>query len=370
MKSLALVCTLLLAGALPARAHEFGSYKGWLTVSPALQWQGSRKPGDLLSHGVAIMDGWTTGFGGMAKTFGPRGRGDLPFNCLDSFVLNTRYKQIGDFNGSHIYDGASGLPPYEDFTRVHRIKRDIQGSRDAGITTGHGSALPDAWGGDEWIEGPEFIHSPQKGDIPRRTPLPLPGSLKPDYIGQMSPEWSSGDFVNSPNICSSSVRSILKELMDERILKKTPTLSSPYPYPLITAHGSYLPPAGSDEFIDNGDWCTSSNEIEKSQYCDFYLPDVPDYQTCPTPYEKLFFPRGQFIRDRHTMERSKSLEEFIREKVWNHTGPRVGPFTIDWTNIDPQRPPEPSSGRYLIAPCGLDEGKSGKHSGNFGFTVP
>ncbi|MBK9141794.1 MAG: hypothetical protein IPM23_04810 [Candidatus Melainabacteria bacterium] len=119
------------------------------------------------------------GLGGTARVFGPRGRNGLPVTSLDSFVLNA------GGHAEHIYgdEGANGLPPYEEFTKVHRIEMGIQGSRDAGITTGHGSTLPDAWGGDEFVDGPEFTHAGHNGGFSNnwRVPLPLPGSLRPDF---------------------------------------------------------------------------------------------------------------------------------------------------------------------------------------------
>ncbi len=49
------------------------------------------------------------------------------------------------------------LPPpfYDGFTARHRINAGIVGQQDAGLTTGHGSYLPDAWGRDEYLGGQE-----------------------------------------------------------------------------------------------------------------------------------------------------------------------------------------------------------------------
>lgn len=103
-----------------------------------------------------------TGLGGTAPVFGPTGRNGLPVTSLDSFVLNAG----GD--AEHIYgdEGADGLPPYFEFTTVHRINTGIHGARDAGLTTGHGSYLPDAWGGDEFVDGPEWSQSGANGGNP------------------------------------------------------------------------------------------------------------------------------------------------------------------------------------------------------------
>lgn len=56
-------------------------------------------------------------------------------------------------------DEGVTIPPYTEFTKVHRINTGIEGVRDAGLTTGHGSYMADAWGGDEFVDGPEFTMS-------------------------------------------------------------------------------------------------------------------------------------------------------------------------------------------------------------------
>lgn len=74
-------------------------------------------------------------------------RRNLPPVRMDSFV-----QQAGG-HAEHIYgdEGANGLPPYFGFSKAHRIDTGIMGTRNAGLTTGHGSIMPDAWGGDEYI---------------------------------------------------------------------------------------------------------------------------------------------------------------------------------------------------------------------------
>jgi X-X-X-Leu-X-X-Gly heptad repeat protein len=74
-------------------------------------------------------------------------RRDLPPCRMDSFV-----DQAGGM-AELIYgdEGEVGLPPYDNFTKEHRINAGIFGVRDAGLTTGHGSFMPDAWGADEYI---------------------------------------------------------------------------------------------------------------------------------------------------------------------------------------------------------------------------
>lgn len=87
------------------------------------------------------------GFGNTARVFGPAGRNGLPPTSLDSFVSNA------GGNAERIYgdEGIASRPPYDEFTADHRINAGIVGDRDAGLTTGHGSIMPDAWGNDEFL---------------------------------------------------------------------------------------------------------------------------------------------------------------------------------------------------------------------------
>jgi hypothetical protein len=70
----------------------------------------------------------------------------LPATSMDSFVY-----EAGGF-AELIYgdEGTSDIPPYFGFDQTHRINLGIMGTRAAGLTTGHGSLLPSAWGGDEF----------------------------------------------------------------------------------------------------------------------------------------------------------------------------------------------------------------------------
>lgn len=96
-----------------------------------------------------------SGLQGMARIRGPRGRNGLPPTRLDSFV-----KESGG-HAWHIYgdEGTYSIPPFFEFTPVHRIERGITGGRAAGLTTSHGSALPPAWGGDEFVDTEGFTQS-------------------------------------------------------------------------------------------------------------------------------------------------------------------------------------------------------------------
>ena len=74
----------------------------------------------------------------------------LPPCTMDSFVYEA---------GAHAEDiygdeGTNGLPPLANFTKASRINAGIMNTRDQGLTTGHGSLMPDAWGADEFIAPP------------------------------------------------------------------------------------------------------------------------------------------------------------------------------------------------------------------------
>ncbi len=77
-------------------------------------------------------------------------RNGLPPTTMDSFV----HEAAGE--AEHIYgdEGITDIPPYFGFNAVHRINNGIFDTRDKGLTTGHGSYLPDAWGADEFLAPP------------------------------------------------------------------------------------------------------------------------------------------------------------------------------------------------------------------------
>lgn len=78
----------------------------------------------------------------------------LPPTQMDSFVHEA------GIHAEHIYGDESwkGPPPYESFSEAHRIDTGILDTRDAGLTTGHGSYMPDAVGRDEFL-GQEWSNS-------------------------------------------------------------------------------------------------------------------------------------------------------------------------------------------------------------------
>jgi hypothetical protein len=51
-------------------------------------------------------------------------------------------------------DESTGLPPLYGFTQASRINTGITGVNAAGLTTGHGSYMPCAWGADEFLSSP------------------------------------------------------------------------------------------------------------------------------------------------------------------------------------------------------------------------
>jgi len=93
--------------------------------------------GATINQGLAILNG-QNGQGNR--------RGALPPTNLDSFVY-----QAGGAADAIYGDESTGLPPFYGFSQDHRINAGIFGQRDAGLTTGHGSFMPDAWGADEFI---------------------------------------------------------------------------------------------------------------------------------------------------------------------------------------------------------------------------
>jgi hypothetical protein len=109
---------------------------------------------------------------GLARVSGPRGRNGLPPTRLDSFV-----KEAGG-HAWHIYgdEGTYSIPPFFEFSPIHRIERGITGARAAGITTQHGSPLPPAWGGDEFVKTEGFTQS----GAPYQQVNPMFGIMQPD----------------------------------------------------------------------------------------------------------------------------------------------------------------------------------------------
>ncbi|MDP3508376.1 MAG: hypothetical protein Q8T09_10335 [Candidatus Melainabacteria bacterium] len=55
------------------------------------------------------------------------------------------------------------LPPIEGFNPENRIDAGIYGVRNLGLTTGHGSYMPSAWGADEYV-GDEWANTVREGE--------------------------------------------------------------------------------------------------------------------------------------------------------------------------------------------------------------
>lgn len=94
-------------------------------------------------------------------------RNGLPATNTDSFVYESGLNEsiYGD-------EGVYGPPPLFEFSKEKRINAGIFGQRDLGLTTGHGSYMPDAAGGDEFVKGPEFsVSGSSMGNVQPQTQL-------------------------------------------------------------------------------------------------------------------------------------------------------------------------------------------------------
>ncbi len=98
----------------------------------------------------------------------------LPPVSTDSFVhqAGARAEDIygnEGVGGIEKFPGGSGisqqghLPPIEGFNSENRIDAGIYGTRNLGLTTGHGSYMPSAWGADEYV-GDEWANTVREGD--------------------------------------------------------------------------------------------------------------------------------------------------------------------------------------------------------------
>lgn len=105
-----------------------------------------------------------------------RRQAGLPPCTMDSFVHEAKNM------AENIYGGESffGPPPFDGFTQDHRINSGLFDDRNTGLTTGHGSQLPDAWGADEFVSDGEMTASgPQDmSDYAKRPPFDYPAYLR------------------------------------------------------------------------------------------------------------------------------------------------------------------------------------------------
>jgi len=155
---ISLLLTIFLCAPAIAAFHQIRGSSG----ASGVYGRGSRRTGmqarDIGISRVGLRDRIKTvsiGKAQLAPRFGGVfRRNGLPETTLDSFVLQAK----GDADAIYGDEGTVGLPPFGEpgFTREHRIERGITGERSIGLTTGHGSVLPAAWGGDEFVKGSEF----------------------------------------------------------------------------------------------------------------------------------------------------------------------------------------------------------------------
>jgi hypothetical protein len=85
-------------------------------------------------------------------------RNHLPPTIMDSFVLQAK----SDAEIIYGDEGTTSIPPYFGFEKCSRINAGIMDERDQGLTTGHGSYMPDAAGRDEFL-GQEWTQSGARG---------------------------------------------------------------------------------------------------------------------------------------------------------------------------------------------------------------
>jgi hypothetical protein len=131
--------------------------------------------------------------------------GGLPPTSMDSFVYEAggNADAIYGDESTVIGNGTYSLPPgvsptpITGFEKNDRIDAGIMGTRAAGLTTGHGSYLPDAAGRDEFLNGPaEFSNS---GNTAAVLPQP-PGSSF--YNQQLPPNSDPASYAYLPGLSS------------------------------------------------------------------------------------------------------------------------------------------------------------------------
>jgi hypothetical protein len=159
-----LLVLIALTGSLIASTETASAQQRWMANNGARQASysmRSRLPNVQTSSYVPQRASISTGRR-VASSISPTSvlRNNLPPVRLDSFVREAKG------HAEHIYgdEGANGIPPYFGFSHPHRINTGINDDRDAGLTTGHGSYMPEAWGADEFIAPPgEWSNSGANG---------------------------------------------------------------------------------------------------------------------------------------------------------------------------------------------------------------
>jgi hypothetical protein len=122
----------------------------------------------------------------------------LPQTSLDSFV----YSAGGLAELIYGDEGVDSIPPYFEFDQTHRINLGILGARAQGLTTGHSSMLPNAWGGDEFVKTEPFTMSGSGVDIGAN------GQLVNAANGQPTNGFNVGVNIGGLNITGNPVTGI------------------------------------------------------------------------------------------------------------------------------------------------------------------
>jgi hypothetical protein len=134
-----------------------------------------------------------------ALAAGSQWRNGLPPTTMDSFVLQAK----SDAEIIYGDEGTTSIPPYFGFEKCSRINAGIMDGRDQGLTTGHGSYMPDAAGRDEFL-GQEWTKSGARGReaalgfqdgkpvvvAPRNALSPLnDDTFDLSFVGENDPAW-------------------------------------------------------------------------------------------------------------------------------------------------------------------------------------
>lgn len=130
----------------PGSTATTGDYGHATSVTANAAHTGATYSLPTLSQASALAP---TYLGNLTRTYGRPGGtvNGLPPCRLDSFVLNA----AGAADLIYGDEGTDGPPPFEEFTAEHRIDAGIFGDTKKGLTTGHRSHLPSAWGNDEFL---------------------------------------------------------------------------------------------------------------------------------------------------------------------------------------------------------------------------
>ncbi|MBS1952565.1 MAG: hypothetical protein JST89_00120 [Cyanobacteria bacterium SZAS-4] len=144
---------------------------------------------------------------GHARRPGPQWHNGLPPTRLDSFVREAK----GSADAIYGDEGSCSIPPFFGFEKWNRINAGIMDDRNRGLTTGHGSYLPDAAGNDEFL-GAEWSHSGARGrnealEFQVGTPVVRAESVVRRFPGYNPDDFDMGGFERNPYPSSAPVKS-------------------------------------------------------------------------------------------------------------------------------------------------------------------